>query len=231
MLSCLLLKIWIFFSFNYLKNTSLELIDAVTSNVVFDLSHRNKNDDFKLAKSNGTVAVIHKATQGIRHIDFCYKTRRITAKKNGLLWGAYHFGTNASGVAQAHHFLNNVGKVSKTLFVLYLESNINNIMTQKQAKDFIITVQNKTGKLVMVHGSYNTLKKFSTSFLKENPLWISSYNTALEIPSGWNKWVLWKYTNGKLGLWPHGVTGIGPCNRSIFNGSVRQLNKFWLHDT
>lgn len=201
------------------------------SNVVFDLSHRNKNDDLKLAKRNGTVAVIHKATQGIRIIDSCYKTRRIAAKKNGLLWGAYHLGTNASGIAQAHHFLNNVGKVSKTLFVLDLKSNTNNIMSQKQAEDFVITVRNKTGKFVMIYGSFNTLKKFSTPFLKKNPLWISSYNIAPEIPSGWNKWVLWQYTNGKLGIWPHGITGIGRCNRSKFNGSVRELKQFWPNDT
>lgn len=199
--------------------------------MVFDLSHWNKNDDFKLAKRNGTVAVIHKATQGIRIIDSCYTTRRKTAKKNGLLWGAYHFGTNASGVAQAHHFLSYVGKVSKTLLVLDLNSNTNNIMTQKQAEDFIITVQNKTGKFVMIYGSYNSLKKFSTSFLKKNPLWISSYSSAPKIPSEWNKWVLWKYTNGKLGLWPHGITGIGPCNRSKFNGSVKQLKHFWFNNT
>lgn len=199
--------------------------------MVFSLSRRNKNVDFKLAKRNGTVAVIHKATQGIRIIDSYYKTRRITAEKNGLLWGAYHFGTNASGIAQAHHFLNNVGTVSKTLLVLNLESNTNNIMMQKQAEDFIITVQNKTGSFVMIYGSYDTLKKFSTTFLNKNPLWISSYNRILEIPSSWNKWVLWQYTNGKLGLWPHGITGIGLCNRSKFNGSVKELKNFWPNDT
>lgn len=66
---------------NYLHNTSLELIDFDTSNVVIDLSHWNVNVDFGLAKSNGTVAVIHKATQGIRNIDSCYRTRRIAAEK------------------------------------------------------------------------------------------------------------------------------------------------------
>ncbi|CAI6363562.1 unnamed protein product [Macrosiphum euphorbiae] len=214
------------FTLHTLKQSS-ELIDFDTSNVVIDLSHWNVNVDFGLAKSNGTVAVIHKATQGIRNIDSCYRTRRIAAEKEGLLWGAYHFGTNTNGVIQANHFLNQVGNTSATLLVLNVEPYKNKIMTQKQAEDFINTVQNVTKNFVMIYASYNTLKNYSTPFLLKTPLWIALYNTQLKLPPGWDKWVLWQYTDGKKGLWPHGVNGVGLCDRDKFNGSVDRLRAFW----
>lgn len=197
--------------------------------MVIDLSHWNVNVDFGLAKSNGTVAVIHKATQGIRNVDSRYRTRRIAAEKEGLLWGAYHFGTNTNGVIQANHFLNKVGNTSATLLVLNVEPYKNKIMTQKQAEDFIKTVQNITKTSVMIYASYNTLKNYSTPFLLKIPLWIALYNTTLKLPPGWDKWILWQYTDGKKGKWPHGVNGVGLCDRDKFNGSVDKLRKFWLN--
>jgi len=195
--------------------------------VVVDLSHWNINVDFQLVKNNGTVAVIHKATQGIKNVDSCYSTRRIAAENKGLFWGAYHFGTNANGVVQANHFLNNVGNTSTTLLVLNIEPYRNKIMTKKQIKDFIQTVQKKTRNVIMIYGSYNTLIKYSTSFIIQNPLWIAFYNSSLKVPPGWGKWVLWQYTDGKNGLWPHGVNGVGLCDRDIFNGSIDELKAFW----
>jgi len=218
--------------FNFLiklciKHTSLEPTDAVISNVVIDLSHWNTHVNFELVRSNGSLAVIHKASEGITFVDPLYSTRRIAAEKVGLLWGAYHFVTNSNGVIQANNFLNKVGNTSKTLLVLDVEY-YTNIMTYAQVKDFIITVQNKTKKNVTIYGSYTTLKRYSTPFLQKCPLWIASYNTILKIPPGWSKWVLWQYTNGKQGPWPHGVNGVGLCDRDKFNGSINELLAFWL---
>jgi len=203
------------------------LIDAVTSNVVIDLSHWNANVDFGLVKNNGIAAVIHKATEGIHYTDFRYSSRQIEAEKKGLLWGAYHFGTNVNGVIQANHFLNNVGNTSNILLVLNVEPYKNRIMNIKQAEDFIQLVQKKTGKFVVMYGSYNTLKNYSTPFLTKNPLWIARYNKSIKVPSGWDKWVLWQYTDGKRGPRPHKVSGIGICDREKFNGSVDKLKAFW----
>uniref|UniRef100_A0A2S2Q6Y2 Lysozyme M1 n=1 Tax=Sipha flava TaxID=143950 RepID=A0A2S2Q6Y2_9HEMI len=156
-----------------------------------------------------------------------YRTYQRLAEKEGLLWGAYHFGTKANGVMQAKHFLSKVGNTSKTLLVLDIEPYKNKIMTQNQAEDFIKTVQKIAGSVIMIYGSYNTLNNYSTPFLRNIPLWIAYYNTQLKIPFGWDKWVLWQYTNGIKGPWPHEVIGIGLCDRDIFNGSVDKLKAFW----
>lgn len=202
----------------------------MVSNVVIDISHWNNNVDFGLVKSNGTVAVIHKATQGTKNVDPRYSTRRIAAEKEGLLWGAYHFGTNANGVNQAKHFLKEVGNTSNILLVLDIEFNRKNTMTPKQAEDFIKTIKENSRCRIMIYGSRNFLEKYSTQFLTKIPLWIASYNKIAKIPFGWDKWVLWQYTNGKIGSWPHGVNGVGLCDRNKFKGTVDELKAFWSNN-
>lgn len=198
------------------------------SNVVIDLSHWNVNVDFGLIKKNGTIAVIHKATGGVKFVDNYYRTRRIAAEKEGLLWGAYHFGINMSGIDQANHFLNKVGSTKNTLLVLDIEPYKNKIMTPNQVMDFIKTVNIRTNNSVTVYGSYSILKKYSTPFLVKNPLWIAHYKKSLPIVlPGWDKWVLWQYTNnGSLPV----PQGVGKCNKDKFNGSVDKLKKFWLRN-
>lgn len=197
------------------------------SNVVIDLSHWIVNVDFGLVKRNGIVAVIHKASQGIKYSDPQYRTRQILAENEGLLWGAIHFGTKANGVMQANHFLRKVGDTSKILLVLDVERYKNEIMTQNQVENFIKIVQNRTRSVIMIYGSYNTLNNYSTPFLRNIPLWIAYYNTPLKVPYGWDKWVLWQYTDGIKGPCPHGVIGIGLCDRDVFNGSIDKLKAFW----
>ena len=42
------------------------------TDAVIDLSHFNHNPDFKLAKADGILGVIHKATQGTSFLDPTY---------------------------------------------------------------------------------------------------------------------------------------------------------------
>ncbi|WP_425384237.1 glycoside hydrolase family 25 protein [Wolbachia endosymbiont (group B) of Eupithecia inturbata] len=82
-------------------------------NGIIDLSHWQENVDFELAKENGIVGVIHKATQGTGYIDTKYKERRKEAEDLGLLWGSYHFGVGEDGKDQANHlYLQGVGHCS-----------------------------------------------------------------------------------------------------------------------
>jgi hypothetical protein len=38
---------------------------------------------------------------------------------------------------------------------------------------------------------------------------------------------MWQYTNGEVGPEPHSVTGIGNCDRDMFNGQMDGLTKLW----
>ncbi len=90
-------------------------------NGIIDLSHWQENVDFELAKESGIIGVIHKATQGLKYVDSKYAKRRKKAEEEGLLWGAYHFGTEGNGKNQADHFLKTVGESKNTILALDIE--------------------------------------------------------------------------------------------------------------
>ena len=110
-------------------------------NVIVDLSHWNENVNFKLAKEDGILGVIHKATQGSGYVDPTYAERKKAAEEEGILWGAYHFGVGENGKDQAEHFLETVGDSSRVLLALDIEENSGNNITPKQAEDFVNQVQ------------------------------------------------------------------------------------------
>lgn len=107
-------------------------------NVVVDLSHWDRNVDCKLAKEDGILGVVHKATQGLKYVDSEYIKRKKTAEEEGLMWGAYHFGVGGNGKDQAEHFLETIGDSSDVLLALDIEENKGGkSITPKQAEDFI----------------------------------------------------------------------------------------------
>ncbi len=197
-------------------------------NVIVDLSHWNENVNFKLAKEDGILGVIHKATQGSGYVDPTYAERKKAAEEEGLMWGAYHFGTGEDGKDQAEHFLETVGDSSKVLLALDIEENSGNNITPKQAEDFVNQVQEVTGRLPLIYGSPYFLKDFATPILTKCPLWVARWGVRPILPKGWKKWALWQYTDGKSGKKPHEVKGIGRCDRNKFKGALKKLKKFWM---
>lgn len=73
--------------------------------VVIDIYHGNAVDSFAQARAAGVLGIIHKATTGQTGKDKAYTDRRRDAEAAGLLWGAYHWGTNAPVAAQVDNFL------------------------------------------------------------------------------------------------------------------------------
>ncbi|BET29041.1 hypothetical protein wCauATS_12430 [Wolbachia pipientis] len=198
-------------------------------NGIIDLSHWQENVDFELAKESGIIGVIHKATQGLKYVDSKYAKRRKKAEEEGLLWGAYHFGTEGNGKNQADHFLKTVGESKNTILALDIEENKSGKnITVKQAEEFVKRVEEVTGRLPLIYGSSYFLKDFATPTLTKCPLWIASWRKELTLPKGWNDWILWQYTDGKTSPEPHEVEGIGKCDRNKFNGTLKELREFWL---
>ncbi|WP_353279501.1 glycoside hydrolase family 25 protein [Wolbachia endosymbiont (group B) of Xanthorhoe designata] len=200
----------------------------MVENVVIDLSHWKQDIDFKLAKEDGILGVMHKATQGLKYVDPTYEERRKAAEEEGLLWGAYHFGVGEKGKDQAEHFLEKIGDASQVLLALDIEENEGNNITPEQAEDFVNQVHEATGRLPLIYGSAYFLKDFATPTLMKCPLWIARWGESPMLPKGWNDWILWQYTDGQTGPEPHSVKGIGPCDRDKFNGTLEELKKFWL---
>ena len=204
---------------------------ALRTNAVVDLSHHNGTVDLGAAKRDGILGVIHKATQGLAYADPVYAANRAQAQANGLLWGAYHFGTGDDPVAQAEHFLTVATPGPADLLVLDLESNLDGAsMTLEEAHAFVTHVQVTTGRWPGLYsGQYvkELLGVTVDAVLANCWFWLAQYGPTAVVPPTWKTWTLWQYTDGGLGPLPHTVEGIGRCDRDLFAGTTPQLLAWW----
>jgi lysozyme len=200
-------------------------------NGVIDLSHHNARVDLKKAGGDGILGVIHKATQGQAYVDPTYLGNRTKAADAGLLWGAYHFGTNSDGVSQADHFLTAVQPAVDTLLVLDLEANPQGPdMTLVEARAFVTHVYEVTGRWPGLYSGHYIKALLGTQtdpVLANCWFWLAQYGPTPVVPANWSRWTMWQYTDGGLGPEPHSVAGIGRCDRDRFNGTKAQLRAFW----
>jgi len=204
-------------------------------NVVIDLSHYNEVTSFADIKASGIVGVIHKATQGILDRDRTYAWRRREAVAAGLWWGAYHFGTNTDGAAQARFFLSVVNPGPRDLLALDFEQNGDDTMTLAQAEQFVTEVFNQTGRYPGFYSDSlvgSLLGGSVNEALRQCWLWRAEYGAVVSVPPTWPTWTMWQYTDGEHGEGPYAVPGIGgrgTCDRSKFNGSMDGLARLWGH--
>jgi GH25 family lysozyme M1 (1,4-beta-N-acetylmuramidase) len=83
-----------------------------------DLSHWQGAPDFGRIAAAGHKFVYCKATQGLNFVDQQFARNRIEAKRNGLVFGAYHFPDGADVTAEARHFAAVVGTLQVGEFVV-----------------------------------------------------------------------------------------------------------------
>jgi lysozyme len=201
------------------------------SNVVIDVSHHNGNVNFKKVADAGIVGVIHKATQGQTGTDNQYAANRKKAEAAGLLWGAYHFGTDSDGVSQAEHFLDFIGNPKDMLLVLDYESNPTGpTMTIEEARAFVTHVNAQTGRFPGFYSGHDikqVLGASNDSVLAQCWFWLAQYGPTPVVPPNWKKYTLWQYTDGSLGPEPHTIPGAGAFDRDTFNGTIDELKQFW----
>ena len=195
-------------------------------NVVIDLSHYNTVTSFSDVKAGGIVGVIHKATQGTDWTDAAYAGRQQQAQAAGLWWGAYHFGTNEDGTAQAQYFLSKVNPGSKDLLALDFEENPQSQMTIAQAEQFVTEVFNQTGRYPGLYSDAlvgNMLGGNVNSILANCWFWRAQYSGSSPlVPPTWSTWTMWQYTSSGP------VSGVSaPCDRDTYNGSMESLSQLW----
>jgi lysozyme len=194
--------------------------------VVIDLSHYNPVTSFTQVKQGGIVGVIHKATEGTGWSDPTYTSRKPEALTAGLLWGAYHFGVNEDGVAQANYFLSVVKPGPNDLLALDFEENPSSQMTIAQAEQFVTEIYTQTGRYPGFYSDAlagNMLGSTQSPVLANCWFWRAEYGgSSPSVPPTWPTWTMWQYTETGT------VPGIeGSCDRDTFNGTSAALNKLW----
>lgn len=202
--------------------------------IVADLSHYNWSGatppDFAAAAAAGTLGVIYKASQGATVRDATYAQSRKPAEKAGLLWGAYHFGTNAGGKAQANNFLLAADPAENTLVCLDFERSGTAPITLSIAMDFLHEIEKRLGRKPKLYtGSYmyDLFGKNPCADLTPYSLWWARYGEAPQVHPTWSKYWLWQYTDGHNGPTPHSVPGFGYCDCDHFDGTPQDLIVSW----
>jgi len=201
-------------------------------NSVIDISHHNGTAlNFKKAKDDGILGVIHKASQGQSNTDPMYKTNREKATDAGLLWGAYHFATGSGGVGQASKFLDSVGDLKGVLLVLDFEPNPTGpSMSIEEAHNFVTYIHDQTKVWPGFYSGHYVKQLLGSTVdpvLSNCWFWLAQYGPTAVVPPTWKTWTMWQYTDGAAGGTPNAVDGIGHCDRDKFNGSEAQLQKLW----
>ena len=220
---------------------------------VIDISHNVQVSDFSEVRKANILAVIHKSTEGGDWIDPSYAARRVEAESNGLLWGAYHFGTRQySGARQAQNFLAAARPGPRTLLALDFEHNDpnpNNTMTLQQAEDFVRAVHRTTGRLPIVytHAAWANGQKAgrrgvrlrepvgASSILAQCDLWLADPREDPVVPDAWagRGWRFWQYaanesqSDAAYGTVSRAVPGVTHCDRNLFAGNAEELHRYW----
>lgn len=176
--------------------------------------------------------VMVKATEGDIQ-DSYFKGFYKEASRHRIIRGAYHILTLGSSVeVQVDNYLKTVGTFYTADLPPILDvediNNGNNLQIIHAALDWMVLVEQKTGRLPMLYMREKLYKKYilANSLFKKvfakYPLWIARYNDSG--PSAGIDWTFWQKTD-------HGfVNGIKEKNRyvdiSCFNGSYRDLEQF-----
>jgi lysozyme len=227
---------------------------------VIDMYHGNtvQTGDFAALRNAGIMAIIHKASQGLRYRDPEYTARRDAAQAAGMLWGAYHFLDSTDPVAQADAFLEASGISAPNSGPILLACDFENSSAQPalhQCAAFMAEIDRNSPpgvSCVIYSGNLirETLKPHAGGhqasemagvelFFQQHRLWLAEYGPKEQIPYPWNLPIV-KSSNEATALDPPGVflwqfTERGRVNPltgntdgNFFDGTFEDLKARWL---
>lgn len=206
--------------------------------IIADLSHHNWDKglpiDFGAAAASGTVGIIFKASQGGGYSDPTYGKSRRLARDAGLLWGAYHFGTDAAVDRQVENFLRSADPDDETLLVLDFERNEPDptaTITLEIATEFLHALEGRTGRRPTVYTGpfmYDQFGRNTVAELATYRVWWARYSENTDLHPTWQSYFLWQYSDGHSGPKPHKIDGLGFCDCNHFDGTAENLASRWI---
>ncbi len=202
---------------------------------VVDLYHNDDVTSFADAAEAGIWGIIHKATTGGTGKDSAYASRRPQALAAGLLWGAYHWGTNADVTSQVNNFLQVAKPDDQTLVALDFEETQGNQMTLDQARQFLTLVEQRIGRKPVLYGGgllKSSLGNTQDPFFGSHRLWLAQYGTNPSVQASWDTYWLWQYTDSLTGPEPNTIAGIpGDSNGNLdcnsYDRTREELEEEW----
>ena len=194
----------------------------------FDVSHHQKQIDWKKISPQKYRFVYLKATEGGDFKDTLFQKNWLEAREHGLRVGAYHFYRLCrDGQIQAENFIASVPKKADALPpVIDLEYDSNCINTYSK-EQLLKEIQVMHDRLKLHYGKqpiFYTSKAFYNIVLagefKQVPLWIREYKGKPELKDN-PKWHFWQHTS------QGSIKGIStPVDLNVFYGSEQDWIKF-----
>ena len=197
--------------------------------LVVDAYELNAIDWQALLKDNRVAAFISKASDGLPESFSCegehrgdtfehcktmwrkyavsrelYDSRRMIARQNGLLWGAYHLGRPGNPIDQANHFLEYATPGPNDLMILDIEGlDTNQFMSLEDAQIFVGHIRARTGRYPILYTNHDTARYIAAyrrdySVLARLPLWYARYKPDISnvFPFGnWPNYFLWQFSS------------------------------------
>lgn len=167
-----------------------------------DVSAWQGNIDFEQVRNSGISIVYIKSSEGFSYVDPYFDQNYTNAKNAGLNIGFYHYVTARTvdeAISQANFFVSTIsGKSPDCKLAMDFESfgNLSTGSINQIALTFMQTVQNLSGKDVIIYSDeYNASNTFNYS-LATYPLWVAQYGVSEPtVSANWTTWAGWQYTD------------------------------------
>lgn len=195
--------------------------------LIIDLSHHNEVTDFDAIKKNGTIGIIHKATEGWSLVDETYKEREQAAKFAGLEWASYHYLHHGNVEDQMANYLQTINpQKGNRVIIDYEEPGV----TLDDLREAVAILFDHEPKLEVSVYSGHLIKEHlgdgHDELLAQTSLWIAQYTSdAMNVtwPMGtWNVVTLWQYTDSAP------CAGVAAaCDGNKFNGTEESAHKWF----
>ncbi|MEO7112411.1 MAG: GH25 family lysozyme [Polyangiaceae bacterium] len=157
-------------------------------------------------------------SDGTGFIDPTFPENWAHMKSAGTLRSAYQFfEPGEDEVAQANLVISKVGRLGDGDLPVMLDIEVTGGQSpatiRARAQRWLNLVEAGTGKKPFVYSYASFLQTNLGSGFGAYPLWIAGYGeTCPSVPSGWNNWVVWQYSDGG-----------GHLDHDVFNGNEAQL--------
>lgn len=206
--------------------------------IIIDPYQDNSIDFDKLLTDRRTVAIIHKASQGLK-ADNKFVSRGLISKSKNLLYASYHLGTNTDPIKQADFYLSIIKDHLNEPTALDIENIGGNNISLKDAEKFINRIFEKTNHFPFVYVNNKVFEEINLKYDKNSvfakcPLWYARFLLTLPKLSNkvWDKVTVWQFScelNCKeTGKCLYNVPGTRfDIDVNAFNGSLDELKLFW----
>ena len=167
-----------------------------------DVSGWQENINYTQVKNSGIEIVYMKSSEGSNFVDPYFNQNYTNAKANNLKVGFYHYLTARSveqAMQEASFFVATIsGKNPDCRLAMDFESfgNLSVEQINEIGLTFMKTVENLSGKEVIIYSNTNDAINVFSGELTNYPLWVAQYEVEEPTPNGkWNTWSGWQYTD------------------------------------